>query len=466
MASQVNVLDKSISPGKIVFMLAWPTIIEQLLQTLVSYVDAAMVGSVGVDATAAVAVGTSFVWLIFGIMNGVGVGYSVMVAQSIGEGNLTRAKEIIRQSVMVMLFAGAFLILMTQVVIAPNLAGWMGAEEGIHQDVRNYISIIGWSMIFEVFIIVAGGIIRGSGNTKTPMIYNVVNNIANIIFNFIFIYPTREICIGQLKFEMWGMGMGVSGAAMGTALAAALSGTLMLLTLFLGKSSVKITLRERYRPDKAINGEMISLAIPVAFERVIHQSGQIMVTALATGLGNVALAAHQMANTAESMCFLPTFGFSVASMTLVAQSIGAGDEELAKTYAKLSIKYGVLIMLVSATLMFIFAPQLIGLLIKDSAVIGLGAMVLRIQAFAEPCLAITNISSGIFKGTGDTKWPFYIAVIGMWIVRIIPAAILIKVFNVGLVGIWIPMALDWLVRASISLYRFKGDKWLAHTKEV
>ncbi|MBQ9961144.1 MAG: MATE family efflux transporter [Firmicutes bacterium] len=466
MSSQVNVLDKSIPPGRIVFLLAWPAIVEQLLQTLVTYVDAAMVGSVGVDATAAVAVGTSFIWLLIGIMNGVGVGYSVMVGQSIGEGNLLKAKKIIRQSVLVMVISGTFLIIITELIIAPNLARWMGAEESIHQDVQNYISIIGWTMIFEVFIIVAGAIIRGSGDTRTPMIYNVVNNIANIVFNFIFIYPVREVSIGDVTFEVWGMGLGVSGAAVGTALASALSGTLMFLTLFLSKSNVRISLKDDYRFSKSINGEMVSLAVPVAFERVIHQSGQMMVTALATGLGNVALAAHQLANTAESMCFLPTFGFSVASMTLVAQSIGAGDKELAKTYAKLSIKYGVLIMLVTASLLFIFAPQLMGLLIKDSAVIGLGALVLRIQAFAEPCLAITNISSGIFKGTGDTKWPFYIAVIGMWVVRIIPAVILIKIFNVGLVGIWIPMGLDWLARASISLYRFKGDKWLKNAKEV
>ncbi len=460
MSQQINVLDKSISPRKIVFLLAWPAIVEQLLQTCVSYIDAAMVGSIGVNATAAVAVSTTLVWLFIGIVNGFGVGYSVMVGNAIGEGNLEKSHEIIRQSVIMMLITGVTITLITEFVLAPNLAIWMGAEESIHQDVENYVRIVGSVMCFEVFIIVAGAIIRCSGDTKTPMIYNLFNNIANIILNFIFIYPSREMDILGFKFDVWGAGMGVSGAAIGTALAAVISGILMLLTLFKGNLNVKISIKDKYKFNKKINIEMMRLAIPVAFERVIHQSGQMVVTSLATGLGNVAVAAHQLANTAESICFMPTFGFSVASTTMVSQSVGAKDKNLANTYAKLSIKYGVIIMIFSAILMFIFAPNLMSLFIKDKEVIELGALVLRIQAFGEIGLAIANISSGIFKGAGDTKWPFYIAVIGMWIIRIIPAIILIKIFDFGLIGIWIPMAFDWTVRAGISLYRFKDDKWL------
>lgn len=460
MPRQIDVLDKSIHPGKIVFLLAWPAIVEQLLQTCVSYVDAAMVGSIGVNATAAVAVSTTLVWLFIGIINGFGVGYSVMVGKSLGEVDLEKSREIVRQSVVMMIFVGIIITAITEIFLAPNLADWMGAEESIHKHVENYLRIVGMVMTFEIFIIVAGAIIRCCGDTKTPMIYNLFNNIANIVFNFIFIYPTREVEVLGLKINIWGAGMGVEGAAMGTALAAIVSGSLMIITLFKGNLNIRISLRDKYKFNAEINKEMMNLAIPVALERTIHQSGQMAVTGLATGLGNVAVAAHQLANTAESICFMPTFGFSVASTTMISQSVGAGDKNLAKTYAKLSIKYGIMIMLVSATLMFIFAPQLMSLFIKDEEVIALGAMVLRIQAFGEIGLAISNISSGIFKGTGDTKWPFYIAVIGMWIVRIIPAIILIYVFDFGLVGIWIPMALDWTVRAGISLYRFKNERWL------
>lgn len=461
MSSQINVLDKTQSPSKILFMLAWPTIIEQLLLTLVSYVDAAMVGRIGVDATAAVAVGMNYVWLVYGVVMGIGVGFSVMVANAIGEGNNDKAKEIIRQAVITMLIFGLLVVAFTEIIISPNLATWMGADNSIHRDIEDYVSIVGYALIFQIFLSVAGAIIRGSGNARTPMIYNVANNILNIVFNYFLIYPTRQISLGFIDIPMWGMGLGIKGAALGTALAAVISGSLMLLTLFYGKSTVRISFGDKFRLNKVIILAMIALAIPVAFERTVQQGGQMVGTVLVTGLGNTALAAHQLANIAESICFLPPYAFSVASMTLIAQSLGAKDRELAKIFAKLSIKYGMIVMIISSALLFILAPQLMGLLIKDAAVISLGAAVLRIQAMTEPCLGFTNIVSGIIKGAGDTKTPFYISFIGMWIVRTLPAIILIKVFNMGLFGLWIPMAIDWFCRALLYYYKLRKEEWLS-----
>ena len=147
MGAQINVLDKTQSPTKILFMLAWPTIIEQLLLTLVSYVDAGMVGRLGVEATAAVAVGVNYVWLINGLVMGIGVGFSVMVASSIGEGNIEKAKETIRQAVISMFVFGAFLVIVTEVIVAPNIASWMGADEGIHEDIASYVYIVGYPFL-------------------------------------------------------------------------------------------------------------------------------------------------------------------------------------------------------------------------------------------------------------------------------------------------------------------------------
>lgn len=208
MSAQINVLDKTQSPTKILFMLAWPTIIEQLLLTLVSYVDAGMVGRLGVEATAAVAVGVNYVWLINGLVMGIGVGFSVMVASSIGEGNIEKAKETIRQAVISMFVFGAFLVIVTEVIVAPNIASWMGADEGIHEDIASYVYIVGYALLFQVFLAVSGAIIRSTGNARTPMVYNVANNILNIVFNYFLIYPTRQISLGSLDIQMFGMGLG------------------------------------------------------------------------------------------------------------------------------------------------------------------------------------------------------------------------------------------------------------------
>jgi len=460
MSRELNILDKSISPRKMVWMLAWPTVVEQLLMSVVTYVDAAMVGSAGVNATAAIAVNTSFIWLINGLIAGLGVGASVLVAKKIGERHLEEARLILRQAVIAMLILGLFLTLLGQLILAPYLATWMGAEDVLIKPAGAYMRVISLAFAFQVFLGVGGAIIRGAGDTRTPMIYNILNNIVNVIGNFLFIYPTRTISILGLEFTMWGAGLGSTGAAIGTAIAFGVSGTLTMCRLFSRRSMVGISLKEPFRLDRVWMRQIISLGLPSAFERVTLSSGQLVITALATGMGSSVLAAHQLANTAESICYMPAFGFNVAVTTLVAQSLGAGEKKMAKDFAWLCVRYSVVIMIICASLMYIFAPQMIGFFIRDGAVISLGSQMLRIIAFVEPCVAISTVIPGILKGAGDTRWPFYISIIGMWAVRMSIALILVKVFGMGLLGIWIPMAIDWAVRAVIGLWLVRGGKWL------
>lgn len=457
---ELDLLDKTKSPNKIVWALAWPTIVEQLLLTVVTYVDAAMVGSVGVNATAAIAVNTSVIWLIQGLMAGLGVGASVLVATKIGERKLEQAQAILMQSILAMILLGGAVMLIGELILAHNLPRWMGAEEVLLAPAEQYMRIVAAAFPFQVLLAVGCAIIRGAGDTRTPMYYNILSNIVNIIGNFLFIYETRTVTIFGFSLKIWGAGMGVGGAALGTALAFFISGMLTLRHLLSRKSIVHVSGARSLKPNREILGQIVRLGLPAAFERVTLSSGQMVITALVTGMGSSVLAAHQLATTAESICYMPCFGFSVAATTLVAQSIGAGEKEMAKNYAGICIRYGIGIMIISAVLMFLFAPQMIWLFIRDTAVISLGAAMLRIEAFAEPFVAVTNVICGVLKGGGDTRWPFYISIIGMWVVRLTLAVVAIKVFGVGLAGIWIPMAIDWTVRMLICLRRYKGEKWL------
>ena len=441
-------------------MLAWPTIVEQLLLTVVTYVDAAMVGSVGVNATAAIAVNTSVIWLMNGLMAGLGVGASVLVAKKIGENKIDQAQIILRQSIIAMVALGIFITVVGQAVLAYHLPRWMHAEDVLLGPAEQYMRIVSAAFLFQVFLAVGGAIIRGTGDTKSPMVYNILNNIINVIGNFMFIYPSRTISIFGLELSVWGADMGVGGAALGTAIAATISGVLTLRHLFSKKYVIAVSIKDSFKPDGAVLRQIIRLGLPAAFERVTLSSGQMVITALVTGMGSTILAAHQLATTAESICYMPVYGFNVASTTLVAQSLGAEEKTMAKEYASACIRYGIAIMVLSAVLMFAFAPQMIWLFIKDRAVIALGASMLRIEAFAEPFVAVANVASGILSGAGDTKWPFYVSIIGMWVVRLSAAVILIKVFDLGLSGIWIPMAVDWMVRAAICMWRIRGDQWL------
>ncbi len=460
MAKQLNLLDKSISPGRMIFLLAWPTIVEQVLMTIVSYVDTAMVGSIGVNATSAIAVNTSIIWLIDGFIGGVGVGFSVLVSKFIGEGRLEQAREVIRQSILSMVILGLAITGIVELILAPHLADWMGADAAIRDSARNYLFIVGSTKLFSVFLAVGGAIVRGTGDTRLPMVLNLINNLINIVLNFLFIYPSRTLHILGVAVRVWGAGLGVEGAAIGTAGSFAVSGTLMLLALFNKKSIVAITPKDHFAPNFKILRSVTSLAVPAILERVVLSSGQIIVTSLVTGIGNVALSAHHLANSAESICYMPVFGFSLAATTLVAQALGAGDKELAVTYAKKSVWYSLVMMVCTSVVLFVFAPYLIRIFIRDAAVIEMGASVLRIEAFVEPLSAIATVASGAFRGAGDTKWPFYISVIGMWVVRITLAAVLVKGFGMGLYGVWIPMALDWAVRGLLCLHHMGKERWL------
>ena len=460
MSKQIDLLDKSISPRKIVWTLAWPAVVEQMLMTIVTYVDAAMVGSAGVTATAAVGVNTSVIWMLQGLMAGLGVGASVLVAKKIGEGNAEEAKAFLRQAIVAMTCLGLILTLIGQLILTPYLAKWMGAEENLIAPAQMYMRIVSAAFLFQVFLGVGGSIIRGTGDTRSPMVYNVISNVVNLIGNFLFIYPTRTISVLGLEFTMWGAGMGVGGAALGTSLAFIVAGSITMFHLFSRRRPFSVSLKEDFRPNRDHLDQMIRLALPSTFERVTLSAGQMLITALVTGMGSSVLAAHQLANTAESICYMPVFGFNVAVTTLVAQALGAGEKQMAKEYGNLCLKYGFLIMIGCAIAMYAMAPQMIALFIDDAAVIATGAAMLRIEALAEPALAIATVAPGILRGAGDTKWPFYISIIGMWMVRMTLAVFCIKVLGMGLEGIWIPMALDWFTRAIISMWRIRGGKWL------
>ena len=443
-----------VSTRKTVLLLAWPAILEQVMQTMVSYVDMAMVGSMGVNAAASVTVNTSLLWMINGIISGPATGFSVLTATAVGRKDPEKVKKIMRQAVIAMLLLGLVMLLLIE-GLAQFFAKIMGAEPEIIPDAKAYLMIIGFGIPFQILLAVCSGIVRGMGDTKTPMIYNITFNLINIVLNYLLIYPVGNVKLMGFSVKTIGMGLGVRGAALGTTGGAVIVGVLMLRVLFSKRREISIAMKEDYRVDKPIMRQMLNLSLPLVFERISISFGQTLTAALATGLGTAALTAHQLANTGESMCYMPAFGFGIAVTTLVAQSEGAGREDLKKEYSKFCMVYDLGIMCVMATLMYIFAPQLMGFFIADAAVIKAGAALLRIQAFAEPCLAVNYVATGIMKGEGDTKWPFLIAIIGMWGVRLPLSFLFIKGLGLGLNFLWIAMACDWLCRAGICVIRLK-----------
>ncbi|MGD8114352.1 MAG: MATE family efflux transporter, partial [Sphaerochaetaceae bacterium] len=424
------------------------------------YIDTAMVGSLGPVATAAVAVNTSTIWLVNGVMYSFGAAYSVVIARYIGAQESDNIQKSVKQAFLAMISL-SLIITLVMSIVSRHLAIWLGVEQKVVSDAVDYMKIIAISYPFFITFIFLSNMIRSSGDTKTPLISNIVTNLFNITGNFLLIFPTREITFLSREFTVYGAGLGVKGAAIATLISHILSASILLTIVLTKDSPLKISLKKfSWRFDPIISHQVLRVGLPMALERITLSSGQIVLTSLVTNLGTVSLAAHHLAITAESITFMPVSGFSLASATLVAQALGAKKREMAKDFARRTLIGGIVLMSVTGTGMYLAAVQLMSFFTQDIEVITLGARVLRIEAFAQPFFAMSIVIGGILRGAGDTKWPFIFSIIGMWFVRLLPAFVLITFFNGTLIVGWVCMVADLVVRGSLNFHRYRSGKWL------
>ena len=458
---ELDLFDPTLTPGTIIWALAWPTIVEQILQVTVTFADSAMVGALGEQATAAIAVTSSTIWLVNGWMNALALGFGVLMARSLGAQKDDRAKLVVRQALLTAVSFALFLTLLF-IQIARFLPTWIGAEDAVRPLSQQYLTIIAIGYIPNLLMITISTLLRLSGDTRRPLYLNAFNNAANILFNLFFIFPT--IRIGSLALP--GLGLGVRGAAMATTLACTLTAILLVLVLFRGEHKIGITFRARWAFDGTIQKQALRLGIPIALERSTLSFGQIVLTKMVGTLGTTALAAHFLAISAESITYLPASGFSTAATTLVAQSLGREDKVLAKRYANLCILWGTLMMSFMGIVLFLSAPLLMMFFTRVGPVIVLGTRILRIVAFVQPAFGLSILIFGVMRGSGDTKGPFLISLAGMWLLRLPLAFLLLSVTRFGLVGVWLAMMSDLFLRGAICLYRYRKESWINSWKQL
>lgn len=442
-----------------VWLLSWPAIIEQILATMVSYVDTAMVGALGMTASAAVSVNAAPMWLINGVLAGVATGYAVQISHAVGAGNDGRVKAVIRQGVLASVFCGLLSFAIYR-AMAWHLPMWLGAQGPVLTEARRYLRIYTYSLIFEGGSAIFSAVLRCMGNTKTPLILNTAANVLNVILNFFFIYETRTVSLLGLEIVIPGTGMGVAGAALGTVGAWALAGlTTTRAALHQGKRYA-IQPGESFRPDGEIIRQAVRLGLPSAAERAMVNAGQIAMTGVVASIDSgVALAANQIATTAEGLCYLPAYGIASASTAMVGQSVGSEDRENARAYGALSAKLGFALCVATAACLFLFAHPLASLFNSDSAVVDEAARVLRIVSVAEPFFALSIILTGALRGARDVKFPMWVSMICMWGVRIPLAPALVFWAGWGLSGVWFAMSCDLILRGLFCAWRWHGSRW-------
>jgi len=419
-----------------VWQLSLPGIFAQISSIIMQYIDAAMVGRLGTDAAAAIGLVASSTWVFGGLTSAMCTGYTVQVAHAVGAGNKTSAKHILCSSILVGLLY-SFVLALIGASISFSLPLWLGASKELHGDASFYFLIFVLSTPLYMIVYLMSGMLQCSGNMKVPGFMNVLMCVLDVVFNALFIF---------------GMNMGVKGAALGSA-ASALVTALLILYFTVCKSNY-LNLRG-YKDNNVFDLPLfktaVKIAAPVAVEKVAFTGALVAITKIIAPLGAVALASNSFAVTAESLCYMPGYGIGEAATTLTGQATGGKRKDLVRSFSWMTVLFGMAVMGIMGIIMYFICPAVFFALTSIKEVQYLSVRVLRVELFAEPLYGASIVCSGALRGMGDTLVPSIMNLFSVWVVRLSLSLLLIN--SMGLTGIWIAMAVELCFRGLIFLAR-------------
>lgn len=442
----------------LIVQLSIPSILAQLTTIVMFYIDASMVGSLGARASASIGIVESTTWLFGGLTSAAALGFSVQAAHFIGANDFVKARQVFRQGLMA---TGLLTIILTSicVAIAGPLPRWLGGGADIQADASSYFTIYCLSLPVYQIGILSSSMLKCSGNMRIPSLMSILMCVLDVVFNYFLIYETHSVSLFGNEITMPGVGMGVPGAALGTALAYIVTG--VMLIWFATVKSPELSLKQEkwtFAPMWNYLRNAAKVSLPMGAQYMMMSGAQIVSTMIVAPLGNIAIAANTLAITAESLCYMPGYGIGDAATTLVGQSIGAGRRRLARSFAYRTVFMGMGVMAFMGTVMYIFAPEMISIMTPDEQVRLLGSQSLRIEAFAEPMFAAAIVTYSVCLGAGDTLVPACMNLASMWLVRLTLAAYLAPIY--GLRGVWTAMTIELSFRGAIFLVRLFRGKWL------
>ena len=440
----------------IIFTLAWPTMLEELLSTAVQYIDTAMVGSLGTEATAAVGSTATVNWLLISTVSACGVGFLAYISQARGRQEFGKAKRAVMQAFLTVL------ILCTVFTAATlGLSGvipvWMNVDPAVRDLASRYFFVSYMSMLPRTASMILGTVLRASGDTRTPMRINVSMNVINVVLNFFLIGSSRSAELFGMKIFVPGAGLGVIGAAAASAVSYLIGGIAMTVSVFRHEEISPKGLP--FRIDGEVMEPCLKTAVPNMLQRFGSSLGYVVFGSLVNALGGTATASHTIANTVESAFSIPGFGMMSAAATLTGNYIGAGDKEGLRKVTAMTIVSEVVLMTVTGGLLFAFAPQLVMIFSKDAPVIRLCSTVLRMVACSEPFFGVSLVLEGMLQGAGDTRFSFFANIITMWAVRILGTYIAIRMMGLSLVAAWACMIAHNTALFFCFLIYYRSGKW-------
>lgn len=409
--------------------LSIPTLLEEMLRTLLQYVDTAMVGRLGEQATAAVSVTTTITWLVNSISFAASVAVLAMISKAVGSGNEELVRKIAQQA---LLLTAVFGVVTggVSIILSPYIPVWMGAEEAVRRPASVYFTIVSIPMLFRSATIILGAAIRGTKDTKTPMLINVGSNLLNAVLNYLLIYTA---------------GLGVAGAAIASAISYTLAGMLMFVAY--RRNRLLRWEWSSFGIEKDLLRECAGIGVPVLGTNMASCLGYVVFAGLVSGMGTTVFAAHSIAVTAETMFYIPGYGLRTATSTLVGISLGENNKRKLQAVSRLSILMTVGMMCISGVLLYLVSYPLMCLFTPVPVVAGLGAEMLKLVAFSEPFFGLMVVLEGIYYGMGRTRYAFLAETGSMWGIRILFTFLCVTVWKLDLRAVWYCMIADNVCKA-------------------
>ena len=431
---------KTLAPQlRLVWQLSLPAILTQITTIAMQYIDSAMVGALGADASAAIGLVASSTWLFGGVTTAVSAGFSVQVAHRIGAGEDTEARTVVRHGLAAALTLAALLALLG-LGICRQLPCWLGGGAEICADASAYFLTFSLMLPFSQLNSLTAGFLQCAGDMVTPSVLNAVMCGLDMVCNALLIPH-----------------FGVLGAGVGTALACALVSLAMAWCCCVRNAQLRLRRGEAHAFRPEILKKAFRIGAPVAVQEIAMNGAMVASTMILAPLGAAAIAANSFAVTAESLCYMPGYGVGSAATTLVGRSVGAGDAVQARRYGNICTALGGALMGCTGLLMMIFCPFVFRLLTPVAEVRTLAAQALRIGLLAEPLFGVSIAAAGALRGAGDTLVPSLLNLGSIWIVRL--GLSLLLVGKLGLRGMWIAMAIELCVRGTLMLWRQKTSKF-------
>lgn len=434
---------------KVVAELALPALLELLMATLFGMVDMIMVGHTPNSAAGITAIGLTNQPMFMGLaaFQALTVGSTAVVAWSIGANRPEEANKSTFVTITMTAVLGA-VVSFIGYMLSEEIYRFMGAEPQVIEIGMGYMQVVMGGIIFQSVSMGIAGILRGAGDSKTPMTVNLFANVLNVLGNYVLIF-------GKLGFPV----MGVTGAGISTTLSRAVATVIFMYIVLRGEKVIKLDIRNNHTFDLALAKRIITIGLPAAGEQLVLRGGQIMYARVVAGLGTDVYAAHQIAINIFGLSFCPGQAYGMAATTLTGQSLGARHPDMAEKYTYEARRQGMYIAIAVALVFLFFGRQIAMLYSDDPQVISQSAIALMIIALVQPMQSTQFILSGSLRGAGDTKWPLYSTLIGMWGFRVVLAHVFINYSGWGIAGAWIATACDQLMRSIVIQLRYKSGRW-------